>query len=153
MLIAVGNASFDDCERFTSSFGWIGFFDPIAPPAISIARFEMTSFTFMFVCVPLPVCQTTSGKWSSSFPSMTSWAAFTIRSRLSGGKSFRSVFTCAAACLIDGERADDLDRHPLAADLEVLERALGLGAPVAVGGDRDLAHRVGFDAGLHRVRS
>ncbi len=35
--------------------------DPISPPAISIARFEMTSLTFMLVCVPLPVCQMRSG--------------------------------------------------------------------------------------------
>ena len=48
---------------------------PSSPPAISIARFEMTSLTFMFVCVPEPVCQTKSGKWSSSLPSMTSSAA------------------------------------------------------------------------------
>ena len=29
----------------------------------------MTSLTFILVCVPDPVCQTTRGKWSSSFPS------------------------------------------------------------------------------------
>jgi hypothetical protein len=28
----------------------------------ALARFAMTSFAFMFVWVPLPVCQTTSGK-------------------------------------------------------------------------------------------
>ena len=61
MCIAAGNVSFDDCDMFTSSLGWIGFFDPISPPAISMARFEMTSFTFMLVCVPLPVCQMRSG--------------------------------------------------------------------------------------------
>ncbi len=35
----------------------------------------MTSFAFMFVCVPLPVCQTKSGKCASSLPSITSSAA------------------------------------------------------------------------------
>ena len=35
----------------------------------------MTSFAFMFDCVPDPVCQTTSGKCSSSLPSITSFAA------------------------------------------------------------------------------
>jgi hypothetical protein len=68
MCMAVGNVSFDDCDMFTSSFGWTGFLLPITPPAISIARFEITSLAFMFVCVPLPVCQTRSGKWSSSLP-------------------------------------------------------------------------------------
>ena len=67
MCIAVGNVSFDDWHMLTSSFGWTGFFEPSVPPASSIARFAITSLTFMFVCVPLPVCQTTSGKWSSSF--------------------------------------------------------------------------------------
>ncbi len=60
--MAVGNTSLDDCEQFTSSLGWIGFLDPSTPPASSIARFAITSFAFMFVCVPLPVCQMTSGK-------------------------------------------------------------------------------------------
>jgi peptide methionine sulfoxide reductase MsrB len=61
ICMAVGNVSFDDCDMFTSSLGWIGFFDPISPPAISIARLEITSFTFILVCVPLPVCQMRSG--------------------------------------------------------------------------------------------
>ena len=46
------------------------------PPSSSIARFAMTSFAFMLDCVPLPVCQITSGKWSDSLPSATSPAAF-----------------------------------------------------------------------------
>ena len=58
MCIAVGNVSFDDCDMFTSSLGWTGFLLPRSPPASSMARFEITSLTFMFVCVPLPVCQT-----------------------------------------------------------------------------------------------
>ena len=48
--------------------------------------------------------------------------------------------------LDDAHGADDRARHALAADLEVLDRALGLCAPIAVGGDLDLAHGVGFDA-------
>src|ERR1700733_8505336 len=35
----------------------MGFLLPSTPPAISIARLEITSFAFMFVCVPLRVCQ------------------------------------------------------------------------------------------------
>ncbi len=82
MYIAVGNVSFDDCDMLTSSFGWTGFLLPMTPPAISIARFEMTSLAFMLVCVPLPVCQTRSGKWSSSFPSITSSQACDDQLRL-----------------------------------------------------------------------
>ncbi len=62
------------------SLGWTGSFDPISPPSISIARFEITSFAFMFDWVPEPVCQTTSGKLSSNLPSITSVAAAVIAS-------------------------------------------------------------------------
>ena len=44
MCIAVGKVSFDDCDRLTWSFGWIGVFEPSSPPSSSIARFAMTSF-------------------------------------------------------------------------------------------------------------
>jgi hypothetical protein len=40
-------------------------------PAISIARLEMTSFTFILDWVPEPVCHTRRGNSSSSFPSIT----------------------------------------------------------------------------------
>ncbi len=80
MFIAVGKVSFDDCDMFTSSFGCTGFFEPRTPPAMAMARFEMTSFAFMLLCVPLPVCQMRSGKWSSSLPAMTSSAAWEMRS-------------------------------------------------------------------------
>ena len=99
MCIAVGNVSFEDCDLFTSSFGWMGFFEPSTPPAISIARFEMTSFTFMFVCVPLPVWKTTRGKCASSFPSMTSCAAAAMSFVFSASRSPSSRFTSAAAFL------------------------------------------------------
>ena len=46
----------------TWSLGCTGFFEPITPPSISMARLEITSLAFMFDCVPEPVCQTTSGK-------------------------------------------------------------------------------------------
>ena len=36
--------------------------EPITPPIISMARFEITSLRFMLDWVPEPVCQTTSGK-------------------------------------------------------------------------------------------
>ena len=51
------------------------------------------------------------------------------------------------------QRMDERQGHPVGVggDLEVLERALGLGPPEAVGGDLHLAHGVGFDAeGGHR---
>jgi len=77
----------------------MGFLLPIVPPANSIARFEMTSFTFMLVCVPEPVCQTLSGKWSWSLPAMTSSAARTIRSIFSLGSRPAPLFAIAQAFL------------------------------------------------------
>src|SRR5262245_40133218 len=62
----------------TWSLGCTGFLDPITPPSISMALFEITSLAFMFDCVPEPVCHTTSGKCSSSLPSITSCAAATM---------------------------------------------------------------------------
>src|SRR5690349_6559062 len=83
----------------TWSFGWTGVLEPIWPPSISIARFEITSLAFMFDWVPDPVCQTTSGKWSSSLPSITSWAAATMTSPILGSSLPRAMLASAAARL------------------------------------------------------
>ena len=97
--MAVGKVSLELCDMLTWSLGCTGSLDPTTPPSISMARLDMTSLTFMFVCVPLPVCQTTRGKLSSSFPSMTSRAATRIASaRLESSLPRRSL-TVAAACL------------------------------------------------------
>ena len=49
---------------FTWSLGCTGFFEPSGVPASWQQRFEITSFTFMLNCVPLPVIQTCSGNMS-----------------------------------------------------------------------------------------
>ena len=98
--IAVGKVSFELCPMLTWSFGCTGFFEPMTPPSISIARFEITSLAFMFDWVPEPVCQTTSGKWSSSLPAATSAAAAEIASPSSGSRPPIATFTSAAACLM-----------------------------------------------------
>ena len=97
--MAVGKVSLDDWLLLTSSLGCTGFLEPSSPPTISMARLAMTSFTFMLLCVPEPVCQTTSGKWSSSFPAATSAAARATRSALSCGMRPSSALVMAAACL------------------------------------------------------
>ena len=148
MCIAVGKVSFDDWPRLTSSLGWIGVLEPISPPAISIARLEITSLAFMFDCVPLPVCKTTSGKWSSSLPAITSSAAGTISCTFSAG-SWPSSPLASAAAFLRIPRAADHRPAPakaLDADLEVVPRPLGLGAPIAVGGNLHAPHAVGFGA-------
>ena len=152
MCIAVGNVSFDDCDMLTWSFGWMGFFEPISPPASSIARFEITSLTFMFVCVPEPVCQTRSGKCSYSLPAITSSAAWVMsfafsssslpRSRLTSAAAFLS---CAIARMISrGITSRGVASSPMS---KWIERARRLRAVIFVGGDVDLPHGVGLDAG------
>ncbi len=60
--MAVGKVSFDDCDLFTSSLGCIKVFPvPKVPPLKTSARLAMTSFKFILLCVPEPVCQITSG--------------------------------------------------------------------------------------------
>ena len=49
--------------------------------------------------------------------------------------------------LDDAERVNDLDRHPVLADAEILPRAFGLRAPIAVGGNLDRTETVGLGAG------
>src|SRR5882724_4496424 len=94
--MTVGNTSLEDWPRFTSSLGWIGFERAITPPASWMARLAMTSLAFMFDCVPEPVWNTTSGNSSSHRPAMTSSAARTMSSALSGG-SWPSARLASAA--------------------------------------------------------
>ncbi len=97
MCMAVGKVSLDDWDMLTSSLGWTGSFEPRTPPAISMARLEMTSLAFMLLWVPLPVCQTLRGNWSSSLPSDTSRAAAMISADFSGDILPRSALTWADA--------------------------------------------------------
>src|SRR5712692_8023645 len=95
--IAVGKTSLDDWPLFTSSLGWTRRSSPRGPPRISLARFARTSFMFMLVCVPLPVCHTASGNSPSCLPVMTSSAASMMALAFFGSNNFSSRLTCAAA--------------------------------------------------------
>src|SRR5271165_2438337 len=64
MYMADGNESLDDCAMLTSSLGCTGFLLPSGAPAIWQQRLEITSFTFILNCVPLPVIHTCSGNMS-----------------------------------------------------------------------------------------
>ena len=93
---AVGKVSLLDWLRLTWSFGCTGDLLPELTPRISIARLAMTSLAFMLLCVPDPVWNTTSGKWSSSSPRATSSAACTTARATSASSSPRSAFASAA---------------------------------------------------------
>ena len=101
----------------------------------------------MFDCVPEPVCQTRSGNSAASVPSITSSAARTMSSCRLGREKPQPGVHVGGGLLEDAEGADDRDRHRVAADREVVERALRLGAPVVLGRDLDRPHRVGLGAG------
>jgi len=100
----------------------------------------------MLVCVPLPVCQDAKREVVVQFSGddfvsgADDEAAFFVRELSEIEIDERgSLFE-------DAEGADELGRHDVLADGKVDERAGGLRAVVAVGGDFDLAHGVGLDA-------
>ncbi len=99
MFIAVGKTSFDDWPRLTSSFGCTSRPSPRGPPSSSEARLASTSFTFMLVCVPEPVCQTASGNSAAWRPASASSAAAAIASAISCASTPSLALTCAAARL------------------------------------------------------
>ena len=146
--MTAGNVSFDDCPRFTSSFGWMGFFEPTTPPASWIARLAITSLAFMFDCVPEPVWNTTSGNSSSSVPSITSCAARSISAAFSAIELAERGVGARRALLQQTERADHRPAPLEAADAdrEIVDRALCLRAPQMLRGNAHFAERVLLDA-------
>jgi hypothetical protein len=59
----------------------------------------MTSLAFMLDWVPDPVCQMTSGNWSSIAPLATSAAAWPMLSAICASRPPIRALTRAAACL------------------------------------------------------
>ena len=146
--IAVGKLSFDDWLLLTWSLGWTGSLPPRLPVRISLARPAITSLAFMFDWVPEPVCQMTSGNWPSRSPRATSPAACWIASASLGVEPADPRVHPRRGLLDEAERVDDLERHLLArAEREILDRALGLRAPISVGRDLDRPEAVAFGAG------
>ena len=109
---------------------------PTGQDLVGPAR-RCTSLAFMLLWVPEPVCQTTSGNSPASLPSTTSCAACAIASASLGSRPPSPLVHPRRGQLDDAERPDEGGRHALAADAEVLQAALGLGAPVVVGRDLD----------------
>ncbi len=100
------------------------------PPASSIARLAITSLAFMLVWVPLPVCQTRSGKCASrvagdDFVGRAGRSA----SAFVGRQLAELAVDQRRGLLQDAERADDRPRHPSRADREVDAASAGSGRP------------------------
>ena len=147
--IAVGNTSLDDWLLLTSSFGWTSRPSPRSPPSSSLARLASTSFTFMLVCVPEPVCQTTSGNSSSCWPASTSSAAAMMAEALRLVQQPQQVVDDGRGALDLHQRPDDLARLAFAGNVEILQRALGLRAPQPLGRNLDRPESIPFGAGVH----
>ncbi len=91
MCIPVGKVSFEDCDLFTSSLALMNCSpSPMLNPFSTCARFATTSFTFMLLCVPEPVCQITNGNSLSNFPARISSQTAPMASRFSAGKTPKS---------------------------------------------------------------
>ena len=91
MWSAVGKVSLEDCERFTESLGCRA-----CSPAMRFPIWAMTSFTFMLVWVPEPVCHTLSGKAPAWAPDRISSAAAQMSSALAGSSTPSSALATAA---------------------------------------------------------
>ena len=145
--------SFDDWLMLTWSLGWTGFFEPSSPPSISIARLAITSLAFMLDCVPEPVCQTTSGKWSSSLPSITSCAARDDRARRPAGRAGRGPCSLrpAARLMMPSARTIGIGM-PCPPIRKFSSERSRLRAPIAVGGDFDRAEGIGLHPGCTASR-
>ena len=98
--MALGKASLDDCPRFTSSLGCTAWPGPVSPASARVATVATTSFTFMLLWVPEPVCHTESGNSASNSPAATRRAASAMAPALTGSIRCRSRLTPAAAHLI-----------------------------------------------------
>ena len=147
MCMAVGKVSLDDWDMLTSSLGWTGSFEPITPPAISMARLEITSLAFMLLCVPLPVCHTLRGNWSFELALGHLAGRGHDQCRLLRGHLAQVGVDLGRRLLQHPDGPDQRERHPVVPDGEMVERAGRLGTPVPVGGDLDRPHAVGLDRG------
>ncbi len=147
--ITVGNTSFDDCERFTSSLGWMGFFEPIVP-AGELDRAVRDDLVGVHVRL-----RAAAGLPDDQREMSVELASDDLVGRAHdeialGRVELAEVLVGEGRRLLDdAEGPDDRAPEAVAADLEVLQAALRLGAPVPVGPDLDLAHAVRFDAHVH----
>jgi len=123
-----------------------------APPEFPTPEFEHLVHVHVGLGCRKPVCQTTSETLRHALPAITSSAAWMMALPLFASSWLSSMFTAAAARFTSASAADQLHRHALAGNAEVLQAALGLRAPQAVGRDLDLAEGIALDSRIHRFR-
>ena len=108
----------------------------------------MTSFAFVFVLVPEPVWKMSSGKCSSSLPSTTSSAAWTMSALRSASSRPKVVIGLRGRPFQQAKRANEGPRKTPAAHRKIQDRALGRRAVESEFRDGHFAHRILFDASL-----
>ena len=86
-----------------------------------LARLAITSLTFMLVCVPDPVCQTTQRKMIVEFAVGDFLRGRGNRRGAPAIEDPKRVIDLGRGALDQAQRAHDLDRHPLGADPEILQ--------------------------------
>ena len=146
MCIAVGKVSFDDCDMLTWSFGWIGSLEPIDPAGQldgPVGDHLVGVHVGLGAAPGLPDPQRELG---------VERALGDLVRGLDDEVGAPVVELAEVAvdggggALQDPERPDEGLGHRLGADVEVVQGALGLRAPVVVSGDFDLPHAVALDA-------
>ena len=146
--IEVGNVSLLDWLALTWSLGWTSRPERCDWRAMRSPRW----------CSCCSTCRSRSGRCrsgtaSSCAPSATSSGGVVDRRRPWRCRARRAQrWPVAAAALISASARMWADSSALAGDREVLDRALGLGAPQRVARHPDLAHRVVLDPELGRRR-
>src|SRR5699024_10229147 len=94
----VGYVSLELCDLLTSSFG-CKTSSLFCSFNHSFPTYDSTSFTFIFDCVPLPVCHTTKGKCSFNSTAITLSPACAIPLDFSSSNNLYSLFAFAALFL------------------------------------------------------
>ncbi len=115
-------------------------------PASWLQRLEITSLTFMLNWVPLPVIQTCSGNMSSCGAGQDLVADPGDQTVVLVVEPAHGAVGIGRRFLQDGVGGDHLPRDQIAADAEMLQRALGLGAPELVRRHLHRTQAVGFFA-------
>jgi hypothetical protein len=121
-------------------------------PSRRLARVAITSLAFMLELVPEPVWKISTGKCCMKSPSSRPCAASTDGLALRGAELVEFDVGLGGGGFGQDQRADELRRHRLAADREVVDRALGLRAVESVHRHLQFAHAVALDTSLGHLK-
>ena len=142
-----GNVSFELCDLFHIVVRMQQLFSRDLVSAVSDYFTRVT----ILDCVPLPVCHTTSGKWSLSLPAATSSHAAAIAFFFFLANLAKVEIRDRRRFLQNSERMRDLTRHYFPADLKILQAALRLRPPLYLSAGTFIFPSSPFDTVFHIV--